>query len=753
MPRKTKPSITKAKLTLARRAADRLYRPIAGLTFAAAVILPAMSAAAIPPTIQSVTDFCADNLIIPPETGTPFPGPFNPDLIPFLREIMDACGPDDPTSSVTVLASAQSAKSMIGIGAICHRIATSPVGIAVTLGTHEEASKFSEVKLEPILAASPALARCVMSGHGKAGSKVMRKRFRGGFLQFASATNPKNLQMLTFGLAINEEVSGWPRHSGDRGDPHANIRARGKAFGTRFKEANLSTPAKSGSCKQTELFTEGSQHYLFWQCLHCDDWYHLCFKHLERYEGRAVVVAPCCGSITEHKDKNQMAQTARFVPLYPSDNPDNPIPLAKNKDGKLIDWVIKNETIDAACARTLEGRNKSYRYWQAMVPLPNQNWVSILDEYEAAKGDAEKLAAFSQQTLGEAFELATERPQWKTLLANKGGAPRARTSPVTRGIIPPWAGFVTMSADLQKDRAEWAAYAHGPGRVMACIDHGIIPIPPLQDALWVELRRVFATPWHSSHMRPQIAIRYGVDTGGLNTAEAYRFIRSNPDVHGIQGMKGSRARFKPPFETKAAGKLKLDSGHIDESRIILTQINTHLYKKELYIALNNAIQSHNDGELSPGRNIFFHPETDEEFFKQITAEYLYEDPKKDIEKWVKVQDNQANEQLDLAVYAMALADLAQLSRMTREVWTRHFTEQAIDPKMVNIGPLEALMHANEPSDHRLPRHGDFISGNDDTPQSSNSDETTEGLSQSRSTRRPNWLTQGINKTVNKGPAK
>ena len=734
--------LSKSTLARARQAAANLYKPISGLAFAAALIMPTMAAAAIPPSIQSVTEFCAAELIIPAETGTPFPGPFDPDLIPFLPEIMDACGPDDPTSSVTVLASAQSAKSMIGIAAICHRIATHPVGIAVTLGTHEEASKYSEVKLEPILSASPALARCVMTGHGKDGSKVMRKRFRGGFLQFASATNPKNLQMLSFGLTINEEISGWPRNAGERGDPHANIRARGKAFGVKFKEINLSTPAKSGTCKQTELTLAGTQHHLFWQCVHCADWYHLRFEHLERYQGRAVAIAPCCGAVTEHKDKNHMAKTARFIPLYPSDNPANPVPLAKAADGKTIDWVIRNTDIDAAHARPLEGRDKSFKYWQAMVPLPNQNWISILDEYDAAQGDPEKLAAFSQQTLGEAFELATERPKWKTLLANKGGAPRARTAPITRGIIPSWAGFVTMSADLQGNRGEWAAYAHGPGRIMACIDHGIIPIAPLQDEFWIELRRIFATPWPSTHMRPQIAARYGVDTGGHNSQEAYRFIRSNPDVHGIQGMKGIRARFGPPFQIKAAGRLKLQSGRIDETRIDLLQINTHLYKKQFYIALNNAIQSHNDDELTMGRNVFFHPETDEEFFKQITAEFLYEDRKKDIEQWRKVQDSQANEQLDLGVYAMALADLAQISRMSREDWTRHFTEQAIDPKTLNIGPLEALMISGEITPERLPRHGDDVAIDKNAQSETSNPET---LKQLQNKPKPNWLTQGINK--------
>lgn len=726
-------------LTAARKGAANLYCPLAGLALAAPLIFSALAEAAIPPTVRSVSQWCADEMIIPLETGTPFPGPFDPSFLPFLNEVMDACGPSDPTPSITVLAGAQSAKSMIGIATLTHRMATSPVGIAVILPTHGEAEKFSEIKLQPIIEASPALARLVFSGHGANGSKIMRKRFRGGFLQFASATNSRNLQTYTFGLAINEEVAEWPRSTGDRGDPHSQVRARGKAFGTKFKEVNLSTPAKSGSCKQTELFIEGSQHYLFWQCTHCDDWYHLRFEHLERYQGRAVAIAPCCGTVTEHRHKKQMAQTARFIPLYPSDNEANPTPLAKTDDGKDIDWVIRNKDIDAAHRRPLEGRNKSFRYWQAMVPLPNQNWVSILDEYDAAQGHPEKLATFSQQTLGEAFELATKRPQWKKLLEAKGGAPRARTAPILRGRIPNWAGFVTMSADLQGNRGEWAAYAHGPGGISACIDHGVIPIEPLQDAFWMALRREFATEWHSDHMRPQIAIRFGVDTGGKNTQEAYRFIRANPDVHGIQGMKGSRARFNSPWQIKAAGRLKLESGRIAEERVALTQINTHLYKGIWYQALNNALIAHAENELVEGRHVFFHPETNEDFFKQATAEYLYQDIAKDIEKWVDVQPGAPNEQLDLGVYALCLADIAQLNRMTRAEWQAHFQREAIDPKTVNMGPLESLMSADKSIAERLPRHGS------NAPQSKQGSQDKTNAKQSTAANAPNWLTKGINK--------
>jgi len=734
--------LSKKTLTRARAAAAKLYAPLAGLAVAAAIIMPAMAAAAIPPTLRDVEQWSIEERIIPAESGTRFAGPYNPNLIPFLGDIMRACSPQHPSSTVTILASAQCGKSTIGESVIGHRIQDDPCGIVAVLPSHEEAMKYSEVKIENMINASPGLARCVFSGHGKSGSKVMRKRFKGGYLQFASATASKNLQMLTFGLAVNEEVSEWPRKAGDRGDPHEQVRARGITYGSKFKEVNISTPAKSGTCKQTELFMLGTQRYLFWQCVHCGDWYHLRFEHMERYQGRAIVNAPCCGTITEHKDKAAMAKTARFIPLFVSEYPDNPLPFATttDEDGqtKLIDWVIRDADIDTAYSRRLEGRDESYRYWQAMVPLPDQTWIQILDKYDAAEGDPEKLATFSQQTLGEAFELATKRPKWKKLLELKGGAPRAKTAPIHRRRIPNWAGFVTMSADLQGIHGEWAAYAHGPNGMVACIDHGIIAIDPLQDAFWTELRVVFGTRWESDHMRPQVAIRYGVDTGGKQTQTAYDFIRSNPDVHGIMGMKGASARFNRPWQRKKAGRIKTADGRDTEQRVELLQINTHLYKKLFYVALNNSIEAFANEELTKGAHFFFHPETDEAFFKQVTAEYLYEDKAKDIEKWVAVPGQSSNEQLDLAVYGMCLADVADLGRLTTEDWTNHFIREAIDPKTVNMGPLEALMQAGDEKAARLPRHRDLA----DLPTE---DHTTEAATEGRAITKPNWLTKGINK--------
>lgn len=162
-----KSTLSPALLKRARRAADKLYRPLSGLAVAAALIIPTMAAAAIPPALRDVEQWSIEERIIPSESGTRFAGPYNPNLIPFLGEIMRACSPQHPSRTVTVLASAQCGKSTIGESVIGHRIQDDPCGIVAVLPTYEEALKYSEVKIENMINASPGLARCVFSGHGK----------------------------------------------------------------------------------------------------------------------------------------------------------------------------------------------------------------------------------------------------------------------------------------------------------------------------------------------------------------------------------------------------------------------------------------------------------------------------------------------------------------------------------------------------------------------------------------------------------
>jgi len=669
-------------------------KTITGLASGFAVFLIACAQAAVPPKQRTVTEWAAQERIVSAESGSRFPGPWENARAPYGVEIMEACSPSDPSRIVAILGSAQSAKSEFGMNTIGHTITDAPKGILVLLPSFDEAVKYAELKLDTMIESSPALSRCVYRRYGDRRSKVTRKTFRNGFLQIGSANADKNLQMITVGLIIAEELGSWPAETGDRGDPFTQALARGTTYGENLKVVCPSTPGMVGACRITALYMAGDQRLWFWKCPECGDYFTMRFGHLIKDDGRIACAAPCCGSLIGHHHKSTMNAGGVWVPLFASDNPDNPILFAKNDAGEIIPDVIFAKDMPAALTRDTEGRDKSYRIWQGISPF--STWKLIWDAYDEAKDDPTKLAAFYQQVLGEAYEAAVDTPKHDKIYAMKGGAPDAKTRPVRRGIIPPWAGFVTMAADLQGHRIEWAAKAYGPGGMCATIDHGVIDRGPYDPAAWIELRREFDREWKSNHLRPQRAVKMGVDTGGHNTREAYLFILGNPDVHALKGMTGPSAQHEPLFQASRKGG-RLDMKGMKQratTRVPLILLNTHELKKAVYWGLQNALNCYDTGEILPGLKFFYHEEIDTGFAKQLVSENLIIDEKKRREYWERI-NGRPNEQLDLEGYAYALALMYGFSRMTDADWSALFKREAIDPTEIDLTPLEKLARAPE----------------------------------------------------------
>lgn len=631
------------------------------------------------------------------------PGQWRNDRFPVAVEIMEACSLSDPSTLIAIRGSAQTIKSEIGKNVIGYFIEDNPRGILVILPSGEELTKYERTKLDPMLRACPTLARRV-HGIGNTESKkkttVKLKEFRDGTITLTSAGSSKGLQMITVGLIVFEEIAEAPADTDGRGHALDQAIERGTQYEGELKVIIPSTPGMAGEtedgkplCKITELFKDGAQGWIFWKCPHCADHFRMRFSHMAEVDGRAVVFAPCCGSKIEHSEKRKMNLTpalggdCAFLFCFESQNPANAFPWKTDADGKIIPDVVAAEDFAAAKSRDLEGRDKSFHIWRGQSPF--STWGNVWSKWQKSQNDPIALKVFYQQYLGEPYEAALNKPKDQEIYDMRGGAPDAKTRPIRRGIIPPWAGFVVMTADLQGDRIEWAAKAYGPNGMIATIDHGIIDRPPFDPAAWRDLRRVFDTEWTSSHMRPQRAVKMGVDTGGHNTQEAYRFIMGNPDVFALKGMTGPSAQHEPLFQaSRKGGKLK-GIRKQTEHRVPLTLLNTHQLKKAVYFGLTNALESYKTGELQPGINFFYHDQIDTGFAKQLVAENFIIDDTKGTERWERIA-SRANEQLDLEVYAYALALMYGLNRMSDDDWTALFTREAIDPTELDLTPLEKI---------------------------------------------------------------
>ena len=573
-----------------------------------------------------------------------------------------------------------------------------PRGILVGLPSTDEVSKYENQKLNPMLRATDCLARRVFgvdrdpsTGRGK--RTISQKDFRNGTLTLTHATSSKGFQMITVGLIVAEEIAEWPADTDGRGHALDQAMERGTQYEGELKVVVPSTPGLAGSCKITELLEKGDERWCFWRCVHCGDHYRLRFSHLTTEttpDGgwRAVVAAPCCGAITYPEDRREMKRTETFVPCFRSET--SAPPWARDARGEIIPDVIRAEDFAAAKARDCEGRDKSFHFWRGQASA--SSWAGVWKKWLEVRDDPTGLRVFYQQYLGEPYEASTETPDTERLLATAGGAPDAKTRPVRRGHIPPWAGVVTIAADTQGTWLEWQAQAHGPQNLSAIIDHGVIDIPPEDPRAWAALAGVFARAWPSAHLRPQVAVRCGVDTGGTATQDAYRFIAGSPVYHGIKAATGPQARFAPPVEVQRRGRLKGRDGRVI-SKIPLLKPNTHALKKAVTFALHNTLEAHATGDLQSGYHLFLHDGMTLREVEQLTSETLHVDPARDRESWERIGST-PNEQFDMAVYNRALWLYAGIQTWTAESWTALFEREAVRPEDIDMGPLEALMHAD-----------------------------------------------------------
>ena len=72
-----------------------------------AAVVAGLIAGLTPPPVLTVSAWAAAKRYVAAESGSPFPGKWSNDLVPYMVEPMDCLSFDDPCRSVTIIKSAQ----------------------------------------------------------------------------------------------------------------------------------------------------------------------------------------------------------------------------------------------------------------------------------------------------------------------------------------------------------------------------------------------------------------------------------------------------------------------------------------------------------------------------------------------------------------------------------------------------------------------------------------------------------------------
>ncbi len=614
------------------------------LSAAGAAVLFSVAEALAPAPDLSISDWVEQGeVILTARTNTSREGPVTLEGVEYIREPLDSMHPDDPCPRETVVGGAQTAKSLIGQLWVAWSIKNNPKSFAIGLPAEGEIPKYNDYKLQPIIEDSPTLASRVrpVSTKSDLGSSTRKKRlFNGASILVFNLGSPKELQMISTGNLILEEITNAPKDVGGRGSAVKQARERQAAYSViGSKELMVSTPGIIGECEITKAYEAGDQRHYYGECPHCAGLFRLLPEQFKLPTGTwgAHFLCPGCGSPLFDADRAQWRQRGVWLPTFISVEPEtNPAPG---------DFVLRDD-VERYRNRDKEGRFRSRWIWQAMCGLISLD--KIAESVASAKTPEDK-KALEQQVYGRAFDAAIEALAWEELH-------RLRED-YEHSIVPSGSGLVTGFCDVQGSYLQYEVYAWAPGAEWHVIDRGVIEGDTAaegikdkdgKDTVWLKLDEVVRRRYPHADGGDVAIEAFGVDTG-FRTQRAYNFVAGRPNCYAMDG----RPDWKTPIIGRPKPVKRIQNGRV-VGRVRLFPTGTWELKSLLAWSLKLSIES-GYGTRVQGRGHWSKAE-DEAWAQQMTGEVLYEEKNAKTGQtdrwWKKVR---ANESLDCWVGARALA--------------------------------------------------------------------------------------------------
>ena len=635
------------------------------------VLLSGMEAASRPVDDLTISEHADRYRKVSAESGSPWPGDFRTDRVPYLREPQDCLHPDHPARRVTCRWAAQLGKSTAIENWFCYIVDQAPGSMMIILPTLDEATKFNRVKLQPTIEASPRISHRVMpiNSRDEAGSTTSFKKFAGGFCQIVNAGSSKGLQMVSIKYLAMDEVTGYPADVDGRGSPRDQARARQKMYGDLAKEWQGSTPGIAGECAISADFEAGDQRYRYLPCPHCSQYQALEFPQMRGPDAESGLPAHIrclsCDKPILDGHKRDMQERGHWIARRVREG-EAAVPLVMSED-ELQVWRCD------PCEGRCRDWQPSYHLWAAYAP--REKFGDIWDRWITAEGDTTKLKTFSQQDLAEPYDPGGVAVDWERIVSTAKG----EEIPTRR--IPDWAALVVSAADVQGYGIKWAVYAFGPRDQACCIDREIFMGAPDQtDEPWIELADALGRAYPGAGGLEKGIDLSGVDSG-FATDRVYRFCAARPNVFALDGR---HQRGLPWLGSPTKRDIKDQHKRII-AKVLLYPVGLYDVKTAVTAALANLVDGANDKGQWPRGTIHFAADLcDEEFAKELTAERLV-DPDEEARasigrrarrlinpkagrEWKKIV-GRANDWFDVTVYSYSLFwHLTRKLKLTLDRW-------------------------------------------------------------------------------------
>ena len=550
--------------------------------------------------------------------GSSEPGKFRSSRTPYIVEVMRELSTDSPTQRVVLMFAAQLAKTETMNNWIGYCIDYAPAPMLLIQPSLAMAQRLSKQRLEPMLQDTPRLAEKIPPARSRdSGNSQYAKIFPGGFLAIGGSNSASSLRSMPARYIGLDEIDAYVGDVQGEGEPCALAEKRASTF-TRRKILLTSTPTISEASRIEDEYLKSDQRKFFCPCPLCGFYQVLMFKQLKFDSKKLDKVEYECESC-----KGRFDETAKTTML------------------RKGEWrATKPENKGKTAGFWLNGLNS---------PLGWFGWHEMADEFLKSKDDPSLLRTFTNTRLAETFSYEYQSKLNAEALMDT-------RSDYLPGTIPEPVVCLCLGVDVQggmgsaTSRLEVSCWGYAPdpsglAENMYLIDHNIIYGDPNQGEVWTGLDVLLNAEYeHPSGAKMKIS-GCAVDSGGLATSSVYEWCMRRRNK-GVIAIKGS-SRSGGPIIGKGSRVDINYSGRVRKKSGVVYLLNTEDIKDRIF------------SKIKGSGKIFFHAQTTEEYFKELTGEYRTQKTNKKgypVSTYEK-KPNQAVEKLDCCVYSYSAYQL------------------------------------------------------------------------------------------------
>lgn len=565
-----------------------------------------------PPEKLTVAQWADKNRTLSSESSAET-GKWRTSRTPYMLEILNSFT-DPRVEHIVVVAASQVGKSEAMNNMMGYCIDQDPGPILFVFPTKEDAEKYSEMRVAPMIRNTKCLKAKVAAAKSRDAANTKRqKSFPGGVLVLTGSNVPHDLCSMPIRYLFGDERDRWANSAGSEGDPWRLATARLTTFYNR-KMVEVSTPTIKGASKIADSYSLGTMERWKSKCPHCGKYVEIKFDNI-RFNYAAT-----------ERDGSKIFDVKEVWHCCP-------------ECGGVSDEItIKKQPAhwEADVPEAL-GLHKTRSFWISAWVSPWATWDDIVLDFLQAGTDPDKLQTVYNTKFGQLWENRGDMDTEEDVMARR----EEYEAEIPDGVL-----VLTCGVDTQDDRLEYEVLGHGRFGETWGIKHGVILGRPDTDTVWEKLDEVLNKQYSYKNGVTRNIVLTFVDEGGHFTQEVRQRCkeRMGNQVFAIKGMaNGNDVPYTAPPK-----KMKIVVNGCVIDTVWLYEIGVNAGKQRIVDNLR---------VKSPGPKFCHFPRRDDygkAYFGQLMSEHLvYRSGLKNPWQWEKIPGHERNEAFDIRNYNLA----------------------------------------------------------------------------------------------------